>query len=94
MLSFLSLLDPGDEILLPDPYFVMYKHLATICGATVRYYDTYPREPGGRFGLDVAEVEDLVTEKTKIVFVNSPSNPSRNLTGARLGNRFPHLSLK
>ncbi len=79
MLSFLSLLDPGDEILLPDPYFVMYKHLATICGATVRYYDTYPREPGGRFGLDVAEVEDLVTEKTKIVFVNSPSNPTGGL---------------
>ena len=50
MLSFLSLLDPGDEILLPDPYFVMYKHLAAICGAKVKYYDTYPKRPGDRFG--------------------------------------------
>jgi len=76
MLSFLSLLDPGDEILLPDPYFVMYKHLATVCGATVKYYATYPKQPGERFALDVAQIEELVTEKTKIVFVNSPSNPT------------------
>ncbi|MCK5941544.1 MAG: pyridoxal phosphate-dependent aminotransferase [Planctomycetes bacterium] len=76
MLAFLSLLDPGDEILLPDPYFVMYKHLATICGATVKFYDTYPKADGERFGLDVAELESLVGERTKIVFVNSPSNPT------------------
>lgn len=76
MLSFLSLLDPGDEILLPDPYFVMYKHLATICGATVKFYDTYPKQDGDRFGLDLAQIEELVTERTKIVFVNSPSNPT------------------
>ncbi|MFK7742504.1 MAG: pyridoxal phosphate-dependent aminotransferase [Planctomycetota bacterium] len=76
MLSFLSLLDPGDEILLPDPYFVMYRHLATICGAEVRYYDTYPKRDGERFGLDVAEIEAKITERTKIVFVNSPSNPT------------------
>ena len=76
MLSFLTLLDPGDEILLPDPYFVMYRHLATLCDAKVRFYSTYPREPGTRFGLDVAEIDALVNERTKIVFVNSPSNPT------------------
>ena len=76
MLSFLSLLDPGDEILLPDPYFVMYKHLATLCGATVKFYDTYPKRDGERFGVDVAQLESLVSERTKIVFVNSPSNPT------------------
>jgi aspartate/methionine/tyrosine aminotransferase len=76
MLSFLSLLDPGDEILLPDPYFVMYRHLANLCGAKVKYYNTYPSQDGERFAVDVAEIEGLVTEKTKIVFVNSPSNPT------------------
>ena len=79
MRSFLSLLDPGDEILLPDPYFVMYKHLAAICGAKVKYYDTYPKRPGDRFGLDLEQIERLVTDKTKIVFVNSPSNPTGGL---------------
>ncbi|MCB9879748.1 MAG: pyridoxal phosphate-dependent aminotransferase [Planctomycetes bacterium] len=76
LLSFLCLLDPGDEILLPDPYFVMYKHLATLCGATVKYYDLYPERDGERFRVDLAQVEAMVTERTKIVFVNSPSNPT------------------
>lgn len=76
MLSFLCLLDPGDEILLPDPYFVMYKHLAAICGAEVRYYDTYPAADGERFGIDLEQLASLVTDKTKVVFVNSPSNPT------------------
>jgi aspartate aminotransferase/aminotransferase len=76
MLSFLSLLDPGDEILLPDPYFVMYRHLANLCGATVKYYNTYPKQDGERFAIDTDEIDRLVTDKTKIVFVNSPSNPT------------------
>lgn len=76
MLSFLSLLDPGDEILLPDPYFVMYRHLANLCGATVKYYNTYPKQDGERFAIDIDEIDRLVTDKTKIVFVNSPSNPT------------------
>lgn len=71
MLSFLALLDPGDEILLPDPNFMMYRHLANLCGATIRYYDLYPR-----FHLDPAEIEALVNERTKIIFLNSPSNPT------------------
>ncbi|HEB52084.1 MAG TPA: pyridoxal phosphate-dependent aminotransferase [bacterium] len=79
MLTFLSLLDPGDEIVLPDPYFVMYKHLATLCGAQVRYYETYPDRDGERFRIDVTQLEELVNEKTKIVFVNSPSNPTGGL---------------
>jgi aspartate/methionine/tyrosine aminotransferase len=76
VLTFLCLLNPGDEILLPDPGFVMYRHLATLCGASVRYYDVYPRQPGERFGVDLAEVQRLVGPRTKIVFVNSPSNPT------------------
>jgi aspartate/methionine/tyrosine aminotransferase len=76
VLTFLSLLDPGDEILLPDPAFVMYRHLATLCGAKAVYYDTYPRQPGGRFAIDPDAIERLVTKRTKIVFVNSPCNPT------------------
>ncbi len=76
MLAFQCLLNPGDEVLLPDPGFVMYRHLATLCGATVRYYSLYPRESGGRFGVDPAEIERLCSPRTKVVLVNSPSNPT------------------
>ena len=71
LLAFLALLDAGDEILLPDPNFMMYRHLANLTGATIKFYDLYPR-----FHLDVSEIEELVTEKTKVVFLNSPSNPT------------------
>ena len=71
LLSFLALLNPGDEVLLPDPNFTMYKILANVCDAEIKYYDLYPD-----FHLDPAELDELVTEKTKIIFLNSPSNPT------------------
>jgi aspartate/methionine/tyrosine aminotransferase len=76
VLSFQCLLNPGDEILLPDPGFVMYRHLATLCGASVRYYDLYPKHAGGRFAVDLDQIASLCSERTKVVFVNSPSNPT------------------
>ena len=71
MLSFLALLDPGDEILIPDPYFVMYRHLATMVGAKVNTYDIYPD-----FKPSAAAIRERITPKTRLIIVNSPSNPT------------------
>ncbi|MBX3460305.1 MAG: pyridoxal phosphate-dependent aminotransferase [Planctomycetes bacterium] len=71
MLSFLALLNPGDEILIPDPYFVMYRHLATMVGAKAVTYDIYPD-----FRVDAAKVKAKITERTRLIVVNSPSNPT------------------
>lgn len=71
LLSYMALLDPGDEILVPDPYFVMYKQVALMLGAKPVFYDTYPS-----WKLDVDAIERLVTPKTKAVLVGSPSNPT------------------
>ena len=76
LLAFLALLDPGDEILLPDPNFMMYRHLASLTGATIRYYDLYPR-----FHIDTGQLDELVTEKTKVIFLNSPGNPTGGVLG-------------
>lgn len=76
VLAFLSLLDPGDEVLLPDPGFMMYRNLATVIGATPRFYSTYPKSNGARFSIDAAEIESLITERTRVLFLNSPSNPT------------------
>lgn len=76
VLTFLALLEPGSEILLPDPGFMMYRYLAAIAGATIRYYDLYPDGPGKRFRLDLDQLESLCNERTKIVFMNTPSNPT------------------
>ncbi len=71
VLSFLVLFDPGDEILMTDPYFVMYKHLANFIGARPVYVDTYPD-----FRLCKEAFEAAITPETKAIIVNSPNNPT------------------
>lgn len=71
MLSFLALLDPGDEVIFADPYFVIYPALAAMCNAKAVPCDTYPD-----FRLTAARVEPLITERTKVLLVNSPGNPT------------------
>ncbi len=77
LLAFMAMLDEGDEVLLPDPHFTMYRVLAELCGAKITTYDLYPRAGGEhRFSPDFDEVRSKVTERTKILFINSPSNPT------------------
>jgi aspartate/methionine/tyrosine aminotransferase len=68
---FSAYVDPGDEVLIPDPGFLAYATLAKICGATaVRY----PLEPPD-WQIDVDALEKRITPRTKLIVVNSPSNP-------------------
>ncbi len=79
-LACLALLNPGDEVIVPDPYFVIYPALGAICGAGAVLCETYPD-----FRLTAERVEPLITPKTKLLMVNSPSNPSGVvLTGPEL----------
>lgn len=66
----MALLDPGDELIIPDPYFVLYPRLAELTGARAVACDTYPD-----FRMTAARVEPLITPRTKAVLVDSPSNP-------------------
>jgi aspartate aminotransferase/aminotransferase len=76
MLSFLTALNPGEEILIPDPYFVMYKHLASMLGIVPVSYDTYPE-----FRIDAARIAERITERTRVILINSPQNPTGALVG-------------
>jgi len=71
VLAFLALLNPGDECIIPDPYFVAYPHWATLCGAKAVTVDTYPD-----FKLTAERIEPMINEKTKFVLLNTPSNPA------------------
>lgn len=71
LLAILTCAGPGDEVIIPDPYFVMYKHLVTLAGATAVYVDTYPD-----FQCTAARIEPHLTARTKMVLFNSPSNPT------------------
>ncbi len=70
LLAFMALLDPGDEAIIPDPYFVMYPQMGTLTGGTMVRCDTYPD-----FRMTAERIERCITPRTKVVLVNSPSNP-------------------
>ena len=69
----MTIAGPGDEALLPDPCYVAYPAIAKIAGAELRYYAT---PAAGGFAFDRASFDRAVTDKTKFVVVNSPSNPT------------------
>lgn len=70
-LALLALVEPGEEVLVPDPYFVSYTHLTTMCGGVPVFYDTYPD-----FRIDMSRVEARVTPRTKVLLAMSPGNPT------------------
>ena len=67
------LLNPGDEILLPAPYWVSYSAIAILCEAT---YKEIPSSIENDFKITPKQLEAAITPKTKMVFFNSPNNPS------------------
>src|SRR3954453_1837637 len=70
----LALTDPGEEILLPDPAWPDFVQMAHLLCTTSRFYHQTP-ETG--FLPAVEELEELVTPRTRVLVVNSPSNPPR-----------------
>lgn len=71
VLALLTCVEAGDEVLLPDPFFVMYRHLVTLSGATPVFVDTYPD-----FQLTAERVLPHLTERSRLLLLNWPSNPT------------------
>jgi aspartate aminotransferase/aminotransferase len=71
MLAIMAVIDPGDEVIFLDPYFVMYRHLLTLTGGTPVPVDSYPD-----FKFPAERVEAAITSRTKMIIINSPSNPT------------------
>jgi len=80
-LAMLALLNPGDEILIPEPCFVAYGPTAIFAGAKVVYVPTSVEHD---FQVTAADIESRITPRTKMLFLAYPSNP----TGAVLRREF------
>ncbi len=66
-----TILDPGDEVITPSPYFVEYKFYADNHGGILK---TVPTKPD--FSLDITAISSAINNKTKAVLINSPNNPT------------------
>ncbi len=77
MIALCATVNPGDEVILFDPYFVAYPHLVTLAGGKSIVLDTYPD-----FRIDVQKVREAITPRTKAILFSSPSNPTGITTDA------------
>jgi aspartate aminotransferase len=67
-----TLVGAGDEVLIPKPYWVTFPEIVTFAGATPVFIDTEETE----FTLTAEQVERAITPRTRLIILNSPSNPS------------------
>jgi aspartate aminotransferase len=70
--TILALAGPGDEVLYPDPGFPMYESITSFAGAVPV---PVPLRESNGFRIDVAELERLITPRTRLLIINSPHNP-------------------
>ncbi|OPL15815.1 MAG: aspartate aminotransferase [delta proteobacterium MLS_D] len=74
---FKTLLDPGDEVVIPTPFFAEYRFYVDNMGGITRFVPTL-----SDFSLDLDAIEDAVSERTRVVLVNSPNNPTGKIYDA------------
>ena len=73
MYSLMTLLEPGDEVIIPEPYWVSYPSMVSLAfGVPVRL----PAHPENNFAFNLERLSEFTTKKTKALILNSPNNPS------------------
>ena len=86
-----AFLDPGDEVLVPDPSWLNYSHVPTLNGAVTVLY---PLVAENDFQIDVNELEKRITEKTKILVVLDPSNPTGGILRKETLEKVAEFAIK
>ncbi|PLJ77952.1 pyridoxal phosphate-dependent aminotransferase [Infirmifilum sp. SLHALR2] len=71
-IGMLALLEPGDEVILPDPSYPLYESVANFVGARTRFVRLHS---GNNYKIRFEDVEKLVSSKTRMVVINYPENP-------------------
>ncbi len=71
--TLMVLINPEDEVLIPSPYWVSYPEMVRICAGSTRFIKTLPEN---NFKITAKELEKNISAKTKVLLLNSPSNPA------------------
>jgi aspartate aminotransferase len=83
------LIDHGDEVILPVPYWVSFKDIIQYAGGKVIYLETSEAE---NFRITADAIEKSITPRTKAIILNSPSNPAGSVVSAEDLERIVHLA--
>ncbi|MBL6621103.1 MAG: pyridoxal phosphate-dependent aminotransferase [Rickettsiales bacterium] len=71
--ALMASLNPGDEVIIPAPFWVSYPDITLLCGGVPKIVNC---SEANKFKLTASQLEDAITEKTKWLIINSPSNPT------------------
>ncbi len=86
--AFLALVEPGDEVIYPDPGFPIYRSLVDFCGARPV---PLPLTQANGFAVDPDALAERITPKTRLVIVNTPGNPTGGVTGRAAVERIARV---
>ena len=86
-----ALINPGDEVIIPVPYWVTYKDVVNYAGGVCVFVDT---DESAGFEVTAAMIERHLTPRTKLVIINSPSNPSGAVLSREEFRAIFHLTSK
>ncbi len=89
-LVFAALINPGDEVILPNPHYACYPNFIKFLGGTPVYVPL--REENG-FIYDIKELKRYLTARTKAIVINSPANPTGMLTPAEVFKKLACLGI-
>ena len=86
-----ALLNPGAEVIIPVPYWVTYKDVVNFAGAKCVFVET---DEDSGFTFTAKDIEPYITPKTRLLIINSPSNPSGGVLSREDFERIYHLASK
>jgi aspartate aminotransferase len=89
--AILGLVDPGDDVIVPDPGYPIYESLTRFVGATAV---PIPIRMANDFRLDVDELASLVTRRTRLLIINSPANPTGGVLTRRDLEAIAELAIR
>jgi aspartate aminotransferase len=86
-----AVIDDGDEVIIPQPYWVSYADMVKYSGGIpVMLQTNYENN----FDIDITELENLINEKTKLFMINSPNNPSGKYYDSELLKKISSVLIK
>lgn len=88
-LTFLSILNPEDEVIIPAPYWINYKHMVQLCNATPVIVDS-----NIDLSLSIENIKAKITDKTKIIVINTPCNPSGLIVNQQTLEELANLAIE
>ncbi|ERF74234.1 hypothetical protein EPUS_03424 [Endocarpon pusillum Z07020] len=99
--AFMGFIEPGDEVIIFEPFFDQYLSNIEMAGGTIKYVPLHPPEDGGtrtssaaNWSIDFTELEAAITPKTKMMVLNSPHNPVGKVFSKSELTRIGDLCLK